>query len=321
MSQYKLAAYRPQGTANVRVFTPTVAEHGWSAGGHTVVEVVTDDMPFLVDSVTMELNEQNREVHMVVHPQILVRRDITGELQEVLTDDEQVDRADLPHDVSRESWMHIEIGRESSPTQREEIAQALTKVLHDVREAVEDWPKMHQQALEHHRRPRGATRRRCRARRSTRARRCCAGWPTRTSPSSATASTASSRATRDDPDDMALRAVPGTGFGILRSDQDMSASFGKLPPLVRAKAREKTLLVLAKANSKATVHRPVYLDYVGVKTFDESGEVVGERRFLGLFSSAAYTESLTRIPVIRVKAKQVIDRAGFDAAAATPARR
>ena len=110
---------------------------------------------------------------------------------------------------------------------------------------------------------------------------------------------------------MALRAVPGTGFGILRSDQDMSTSFGKLPPLVRAKAREKTLLVLAKANSKATVHRPVYLDYVGVKTFDENGEVVGERRFLGLFSSAAYTESLTRIPVIRVKAKQVIDRAGF----------
>jgi glutamate dehydrogenase len=60
MSQYKLASYRPQGTANIRVFTPTVAEHGWSAGGHTVVEVVTDDMPFLVDSVTMELNEQNR---------------------------------------------------------------------------------------------------------------------------------------------------------------------------------------------------------------------------------------------------------------------
>ena len=149
MSQYKEAAYRPQGTANIRVFTPTVAEHGWSAGGHTVVEVVTDDMPFLVDSVTMELNEQNREVHMVVHPQILVRRDITGQLEEIFTgDDQQVDRADLPHDVSRESWMHIEIGRESSQAQRDEIEQALVKVLQDVREAVEDWPKMHQQALD-----------------------------------------------------------------------------------------------------------------------------------------------------------------------------
>ena len=115
-----------------------------------------------------------------------------------------------------------------------------------------------------------------------------------------------------DGDDDLLRAVPGTGFGILRADQDMSASFGKLPTLVKAKAREKTLLVLAKANSRATVHRPAYLDYVGVKKFDADGEVIGERRFLGLFSSAAYTESLTRIPLLREKATEVLRRLGFD---------
>ena len=80
ISQYRLAQHRPQGTANIRVFTPSVAEHGWSAAGHTVVEVVTDDMPFLVDSVTMELNEQNRAVHIVIHPQLLVRRDLTGQV-------------------------------------------------------------------------------------------------------------------------------------------------------------------------------------------------------------------------------------------------
>ena len=91
----------------------------------------------------------------------------------------------------------------------------------------------------------------------------------------------------------------------------MSASSGRLPARAAAKAREKTLLVLAKANSRATVHRPAYLDYVGVKTF-EDGEVVGERRFLGLFSSAAYTESLTRIPLLREKAAAVLRRAGFD---------
>ena len=92
MSHYQLASHRPQGTASIRVFTPTVAEHGWSAGGHTVVEVVTDDMPFLVDSVTMELNGENREVHTVVHPQVLVRRDVTGALQEVFTDPAAYDR-------------------------------------------------------------------------------------------------------------------------------------------------------------------------------------------------------------------------------------
>src|SRR3712207_7283800 len=57
-------------------------------------------------------------------------------------------------------------------------------------------------------------------------------------------------------------------YGILRSDQDLTAPAGGLPPLVRARAREKRLLVLAKANSKSTVHRPAYLDYVGVKLLD-----------------------------------------------------
>ncbi len=307
MSQYRLAAERPQGTANIRVFTPSIAEHGWSASGHTIVEVVTDDMPFLVDSVTMELNEQNRGVHMVVHPQLLVRRDITGALLEVLGSDDSAPSAQLDHDVFRESWMHIEIDRESSAQVLEEIEQSLTKVLLDVREAVEDWEKMQAQARE------------------------IVDDLDKNPPPLPEAEVAEGQALlrwladdhftflgyreyklETDGDDEVLRAVPGTGFGILRSDQDMSPSFGKLPPLVRAKAREKTLLVLAKANSKATVHRPVYLDYVGVKTFDESGEVSGERRFLGLFSSAAYTESLTRIPVIREKAQAVIDRAGFD---------
>ena len=308
MSQYKLAASRPQGTANIHVFTPTVSEHGWSASGHTVVEVVTDDMPFLVDSVTMELTEQGRDVHMVVHPQLLVRRDITGELQEILVDDEMTPSAQLPHDVFRESWMHIEIDRETAPEDIEAIEQALSKVLLDVREAVEDWERMRAQAREIvadlESNPPPLPRRGGRGGQGAAE---LAGRRPLHLP----------RLPRVPPrdrggEDDVLRAVPGTGFGILRSDQDMSTSFGKLPPLVKAKAREKTLLVLAKANSKATVHRPVYLDYVGVKTFDEQGEVVGERRFLGLFSSAAYTESLTRIPVIRKKAQEVIDRAGFD---------
>ena len=113
-------------------------------------------------------------------------------------------------------------------------------------------------------------------------------------------------------DDEILRAVPGTGLGILRADQDQSRAFAKLPEAAKAKAREKTLLVLSKANSRATVHRPAYLDYVGVKTFDENGEVKGERRFLGLLSSAAYTESITRIPLLREKAADVLARIGVE---------
>ncbi len=108
-SHYKLAANRPQGTAQVRVFTPTLSEHGWSAGGHSVVEVVVDDMPFLVDSLTMELSRQLRDVHLVVHPNLDVERDITGEL---LTAVPVADGAKEPTgERIRESWMHVEIDR------------------------------------------------------------------------------------------------------------------------------------------------------------------------------------------------------------------
>ncbi len=304
-SHFKAADTRPQGTSTVRVFTPTVDEHGWSANGHSVVEVVTDDMPFLVDSVTMELNNQQRNIHVVVHPQFQVERDITGELVSVKPIDDLGAKED-PSTV-RESWMHVEIDRIPEGDDLSQIEAALQRVLRDVREAVEDWHKMHAKVME-----------------------VVEELDTNPPPLPAD-EIAQGREllrwlsdnhftflgyreyrleTTEDGD--VLRGVPGTGFGILRSDQDMSTSFGALPPLVRAKARDKVLLVLAKANSRATVHRSAYLDYVGVKLFDESGEVVGERRFLGLFSSAAYTESVTRIPVLREKAAQVLDRVGFE---------
>ncbi|HEX5017029.1 MAG TPA: NAD-glutamate dehydrogenase, partial [Actinomycetes bacterium] len=105
----------------------------------------------------------------------------------------------------------------------------------------------------------------------------------------------------------------GTGLGLLRGDHAESAAFSKLPPEVRAKAREKELLILTKANSRSTVHRPAYLDYIGIKTFDENGEVSGERRLLGLFTTSAYSESVTRIPVLRRKVKTILEASGFAA--------
>ncbi|HYH34971.1 MAG TPA: NAD-glutamate dehydrogenase domain-containing protein, partial [Nocardioides sp.] len=304
VSHVELARSRPQGTARVRVLTPGPDDR-WSAGGHSVVEVVTDDMPFLVDSLTMELVRQGRDVRVVIHPQMDVERDITGELRSV-TGVEDGSVKPQPG-VLRESWMHIEVSRLSGGEEPGEIEESLLRVLGDVREAVEDWPKMNAQVLS------------------------IVEELSEDPPPLPAGEIAQGqdllrwladdhftflgyreyRLDTVDGDDV-LRAMPGTGLGILRFDQDMSSSFGKLPPAVRAKAREKSLLVLAKANSRATVHRSVYLDYVGIKTFDDAGEVVGERRFLGLFSSAAYTESVMRIPLLREKARGVLKRAGFD---------
>src|SRR3954466_7849099 len=100
VSHHRTAETRPQGTASVHVFTPTLAEHGWSAGGHSVVEVVTDDMPFLVDSVVMELSREQRDVHLVVHPQFDVTRDVAGQLEHIECPDNE--SAAPPDDAQRE---------------------------------------------------------------------------------------------------------------------------------------------------------------------------------------------------------------------------
>ncbi|WP_326705550.1 NAD-glutamate dehydrogenase [Streptomyces cyaneofuscatus] len=314
-SHYRLAENRPQGTANVRVHTPTVEENGWTCS-HSVVEVVTDDMPFLVDSVTNELSRQGRGIHVVIHPQVTVRRDVTGKLIEVLSGGPGTPKpgvkAELPHDALVESWIHVEIDRETDRADLQQITADLRRVLSDVRETVEDWGKMRDAAL-----------------------RIADDLPGEPLDDLADEEVEEARELLrwlaadhftflgyreyELKDSDALAAVPGTGLGILRSDPQhsesedhpVSPSFDRLPADARAKAREHKLLVLTKANSRATVHRPSYLDYVGVKKFDAKGNVVGERRFLGLFSSAAYTESVRRVPVIRRKVAEVVEGAGF----------
>ncbi|MFE7413421.1 NAD-glutamate dehydrogenase [Streptomyces laurentii] len=326
LSHYRLAENRPQGTASVRVHTPTVEENGWTCS-HSVVEVVTDDMPFLVDSVTNELSRQGRGIHVVIHPQVRVRRDVTGKLIEVLAKDPQEAKgakngkgakgakAEQAHDVLSESWIHVEIDRETDKADLKQITSDLLRVLSDVRETVEDWEKMREAAL---RIADGLTEE-----------------PTASDlrPTEVEEARELLRWLADDHftflgyreyalvDGDALSAVPGTGLGILRADphhsgddhhaHPISPSFSRLPADARAKAREHRLLILTKANSRSTVHRPSYLDYVGVKKFDADGNVVGERRFLGLFSSAAYTESVRRVPVIKRKVQEVLEGAGF----------
>ncbi|MFD6416489.1 NAD-glutamate dehydrogenase [Streptomyces sp. NPDC060194] len=312
LSHYRLAENRPQGTANVRVLTPTVEENGWSSS-HSLVEVVTDDMPFLVDSVTNELSRQHRGIHAVIHPQIAVRRDVAGRLIEILPG--RTAGEDLPQDAIVESWIHVEIDRETDRADLKQITGDLLRILSDVREAVEDWGKMRDSALRiADELPNEPTADDLRDQEVEEAR-ALLHWL------AADHFTFLGYREYELRENDALTAVPGTGLGILRSDphhggddaHPVSPSFERLPADARAKAREHKLLVLTKANSRATVHRPSYLDYVGVKKFDAAGEVVGERRFLGLFSSAAYTESVRRVPVIRRKVQEVLQGAGVTA--------
>jgi glutamate dehydrogenase len=298
LAHRELAQRRAVGTANVHVFNASVEERGW-ASGHTLVQIVTDDMPFLVDSVSAELLRMDRAVHLVVHPLVTVRRDAGGNLQGL-----EPAASDGP-DVVVESWMHLEIDREGDPARREEIAARLLAVLADVRKAVEDWPRMRARSTQ------------------------IAAQLRQSPPGPVAAGEAELVArlldwlaedhftflgyreyelTRGSDTDV-LAPVPRTGLGLLR--QDAPTEGVRLSDHARAVARLPKLLVITKANSRSTVHRNAYLDYIGVKTFDERGEVSGERRFLGLFTSGAYTESVLRVPVVREKVQAVFARTGF----------
>ncbi|MCL4802109.1 MAG: NAD-glutamate dehydrogenase [Burkholderiales bacterium] len=299
LSHWAFAHKRVPGTAKVRVLNPAVDEHGWQSR-HSVVEIVNDDMPFLVDSVTMAVNRRGLALHLLIHPLLSVARDAEGRATGLA--------AAGAADARRESFMHVEVDRLGDPSQAAALADEITRALADVRAAVTDWKaiygRMREVLAELARRP----------------------------PPVAEADLAEARAflewlldnhftfigyrchelvTVDGED--GLRVVPGSGLGVLREAEPdrMSASFAKLPPGVRERARVPEVLVVTKSNSRSTVHRSGYLDYVGVKRFDERGQVCGEHRFLGLYTSTAYMATPAQIPLLRRKVAAVVERAGL----------
>ncbi len=301
LSHLELAHRRTQGTALVRVLSPTVEVDGWHSP-HTVVEVVTDDMPFLVDTATAELTRHDLAIHLVVHPVVHVRRDAVGQLLDVL--DGPVD--DDPH-VLRESFIHVEITRVPDDALTGQLRNDLRRVLEDVRAAVEDWHKMtarlEEAVAEAKDNPRVPAEEASEVA-------ALAAWML--DDGFTFLGYREYRLTGTE-DDRALSTVPATGLGILRDAglQPTSHSFAKLPAEVRRRASDPSLLTVTKANSRATVHRPAYLDYVSIKRLDARGRPVGERRFLGLFAHSAYVTRVSEIPVVRRKVKAVLDRSGF----------
>jgi glutamate dehydrogenase len=301
VAHWNFARQREPGSAKIRVYNPQFEEHGWQTT-HTVVEMVNDDMPFLVDSTRMEINREGYGIHLMIHPMMRVRRDSEGRLLEVLAHDV------TDEDAIPESFIHVEVDRQTEPKVLDDLYKNLNRVLGDVRAAVEDWPKMRDRVQD-----------------------IVSGLDEGASPVDPE-ELDETRAflewiednnftflgyreydllTRNGED--ILQATPDSGLGILREtgQKPISHSFAKLPPEVRKLAHDPHLLNLTKANSRATVHRPSYLDYIGVKRIDASGQVTGERRFLGLYTFSAYSKSAMDIPIVRRKVKNVLERAGF----------
>ncbi|HEX9459230.1 MAG TPA: NAD-glutamate dehydrogenase [Thermoanaerobaculia bacterium] len=302
LSLWQFGEQRNAGAPKVQLFNPAVEENGWGLE-HTVIEIVNDDMPFLVDSVSAEVMRLGRNIHLLLHPVVKVRRDGGGRRIELTSTQE------VKIDAIVESYMHVEIDQETDAAELEAIRVAIEVVLHDVRAAVTDWQAMRGQLktsiaeLEHAKLP----------------------MPQE--------EVAEARAFLDWLDHGNyillgyrrygfethegkdyLPPIPTTGLGILREVRAESSARGAAPltPQFSEYARTKDLLIITKANSRSTVHRPVPLDRIGIKRYDDDGNLTGEDRFLGLFTSAAYSRSVREIPMLRLKAKRTIERAGLD---------
>ncbi|MGH2851945.1 MAG: NAD-glutamate dehydrogenase, partial [Solirubrobacteraceae bacterium] len=135
MGHWRLAGERRHGATAIRVYDPQLERDGWESP-HTVIEIVSDDMPFLVDSLTMELNRAALGIHLTIHPVLLVRRDDAGKLLEVLPAGAE------SADATRESVLHVEVDRRGGEDERHALEAGIARVLAEVRAAVEDWKPM-----------------------------------------------------------------------------------------------------------------------------------------------------------------------------------
>ena len=297
VSLLAFARRRLPGVAKVRVFN-TDADHGFESR-HTIVQIVNDDMPFLVDSIVGEFNRREINVHLLAHPVLAVRRDLDGDVSGFAI--EAGERA------KPESMMHIEIDRQADPALLDELAAALTRVLAEVRLAVEDWRPMGRACLD------------------------------------AVADLAPSRspnlAEYDDflrwleadhftflghrryryaedaaqPGGLRYEIVPGSPLGILRRDEVrlFEAGLGGGEAMSRF-ARGPHNILIIKTDRQSLVHRSGPMDCVIVKTYDADGRVTGERRLVGLFTSAAYHAMVQDVPLLRGRVDTILRRSGLD---------
>ena len=306
LSLWKFAEQREVGVPKVRVINPRIDEQGWKSS-HTVIEIVYDDMPFLVDSITSNLNRKGYTVHLVIHPVVRVRRDAKGHLLEILS---AKSRAKTDKIVS-ESHMHVEISAQSSSQVLDEIQATIQSVLVDVQHAVEDWQPMMAKVGDaiadmQKNPPPGADEE---TEETVSFLRWLAdnhftflGYREYAHKSSAKRTT--------------HKAVAGSGLGVLRNPDfhvlaDNKGGLTELSAEVQYFLGLTEPVIVTKANIRSTVHRAVHMDYIGVKTFDSKGKVNGERRFVGLFTSVAYNQTPEQIPFLRRKVRRTIEMSGL----------
>jgi len=300
VSHWHFISQRTQQEYKVRVYNPQLEQHGWQSS-HTVIELIYDDMPFLIDSVRMELNRLGLNTHLLIHMVgIKLQRDLDGRVLKVLPKD-NVDSA-----IVSETPIFIEVTRQSDPAALENIRENILRVIKNVDLVVQDWPEMKvksQEILEE--------------------------WqknPSLLAKPEIDESLALLNWINNDNfiflgfQDYTLSGMQQdvfqvselSGLGIFRNNDMVkeACEFGKSSERVRV-ALSAELFTTAKAPVRSSIHRPVFMDYLALKRYDESGKIKGERRFVGLYTSVTYHNSPTLIPGVRQKISTILKKTSF----------
>ena len=280
-------------TSKIRIFNPTLEEHGWTSS-HTIIQILTKDMPFLIDSITSNLLEDGNTLHMLIHPVLNHNRDKSGKM--VAKGGTQ----------SSESVMHIEITAMSNQQEIDTLFERLKQVTDFVHASVQDWKaivkKVDETADSLNNAPKSVTRNEVKESQRF------LKWLTENN--------FTMLGYREYDHNNKKKPSTGNGYGILRDPKVLilrgPEGLVDISPEIEDFMANDPIMLVTKANVKSMVHRVVHLDYVGFKKFDKKGKVIGEIRFVGLFTSDSYNQRAQNIPYLDTKVKNVVERSGFD---------
>ena len=298
---------RPQKSSarHIRVFNPDVERDGWYTT-HTVIELIMKDMPFIVDSMRMEMNRLGFTAHLMIYMGgMKICRDKNG----LVTSVDAYDTENNQSCAQIESPVYMEIDRQTDPDVLSMIEENLNRVLGDVQIVVQDWVPIQKRVRESIEELSDA-----KVALSTEEVQESVDFLQWLLDAQFTFLGVRDYEVIGEGDALALRLVPGSGLGVLRDETHsrVTRQFSEMPESARALMLSKTqLLLISKTNTISTVHRQAYTDYIGVKRFDQSGKLMGERRIIGLFTSTAYSSHPKQIPFLRHKVVSVLEKSGL----------
>jgi glutamate dehydrogenase len=290
------------------LFNPDIENYGWSST-HTIMQLVVSNMPFVVDSVRIAIDRLGMSNHLMIYTGgIVVERNSSGEVLALHSRNDSVEENDQSV-YSIEAPIHIEIGCHTDQKTLQKLRDVIVRVIAEVRLVTKDWKLMTDMveqtihSLQDH--------------------------PDSVDIEEIKESTAYLQwlldknfiffgmrdyAVKEKEGEKYLELISGSGLGVLRDEEHSKKTkyFSEFPvELQNLLVSTQNLLVISKTNTVSSVHRSGYTDYCGVKRFDESGRLLGERRFIGLFASSAYEAAPETIPFLRRKVKSVLSLSRF----------